>query len=135
MAENNPLLKEIHTQMEAVRAEFRRELAERMSHLQRENDLLRSQVQSAVSIASNSRSNLRNDLMPVVTRLDLESTPAVTDAPIVTSEPISLTLGLSPAGESQPTVISQVIPYTPLVPETTPIPSIPTCFFPESLRP
>ncbi|CAH9056361.1 unnamed protein product [Cuscuta europaea] len=135
MTGSSPLLEEIHAQMEAVRTEFRRELAERMAHPQRENDLLRSQVQSAVSIASNSRGNRRNDLMPVVTRLDLESIPTATDTPTIASEPISLTLGLSPAGESQTTVISQVIPYTPLIPETTLIPRIPTCFFPESLRP
>ncbi|CAH9074993.1 unnamed protein product [Cuscuta europaea] len=135
MAGDNPLLIEFHAQLEAAKEEIRREVAERMTHLQRENDVLRSHVQSVVSIASNSMINRRSDVGTAVVRLDLGFTPAATDPPAMTMDHVSLTLGLSPSGEPQPTVISQVTPYTPLIPETTPAPSIPTCFFPESLRP
>ncbi|CAH9113444.1 unnamed protein product [Cuscuta epithymum] len=136
MEGTNQLLIEFHQQLETVREEIRREMAERMALLQRENDVLRSQVQSAVSIASNSRPNRRSDLMNAATRLDLSVSPPSTTPPAASTDPVSLTLGLSPTptGEPYSAVISQVIPYTPLVPATTPLANIPVCFFTESLR-
>ncbi|CAH9099411.1 unnamed protein product [Cuscuta europaea] len=135
MAGTNQWLIEFHKQLETAKEEIRREMAEQTAHIQRENDVLLSQVQSVVSIASNSMINRRRDTKTIATKLDLGFTPAVTDPPATMTDHISLTLGLSPTGELQSTVISQLIPYTPLVPETTPAPSIPTCFFPESLPP
>ncbi|CAH9065096.1 unnamed protein product [Cuscuta epithymum] len=75
MEGTNQLLIKFHQQLETVREEIRREMAERMALLQWENDVLRSQVQFAVSIASNSRPNRRTDLMNAATRLDLGVSP------------------------------------------------------------
>ncbi|CAH9083173.1 unnamed protein product [Cuscuta epithymum] len=88
----NQLLIEFHEQLEMVRDEIRREMAEKMAHLQRENDMLRSQVQLAVSIASKSRLNRRSDTMTAATRLDICFSPAATDPPATVTDPVSLTL-------------------------------------------
>ncbi|CAH9143516.1 unnamed protein product [Cuscuta epithymum] len=124
-----------------MREEIRHEVAERMAHLQRENDVLRSHVQLVVSIASNSMIHRMSDARTAATRLDLGFTPTATDPPATSTDPpatstdlVSLTLGPSPTGEQYSTVISQVIPYTPLVPETTPVPNVLACYFPESLQ-
>ncbi|CAH9119593.1 unnamed protein product [Cuscuta europaea] len=66
---SNEMMAEFHKQLEAMKEEIRCEMAQQITFIQRENDVLRSQVQSVASIASNSRFSRRGDAMTAATRI------------------------------------------------------------------
>ncbi|CAH9114694.1 unnamed protein product [Cuscuta epithymum] len=125
---SNPSADGFQAQMEAVREEMR----QRMAFLQKENDALRSQVQSVASIASNSRRG--KEIMYAASRWDTDPIPASTSTLTFTTESFPEMLNSDPNGGLYSPVISQLVPYEPLILETNPATSIPMCFFPDSLR-
>ncbi|CAH9063023.1 unnamed protein product [Cuscuta epithymum] len=125
---SNPSADDVQAQMKAVREEMR----QRIIFLQRENDALRSQVQSVVAIASSSRWG--KEIMSAASWWDTDPIPASTSTLTFTTESFPEVLNFDPNGSPYSPVISQLVPYKPLIPEMTPATSIPMCFFPDSLR-